>query len=458
MARINSPVAYAPVVNHEGTPVARLKPEQTLRRLCLATMLWEDGFYVDGKSHTDLVREALPKVKTETIAALAIDARTKQKLRHLPLFLVRELSRRKDCPPGLVADTVFNVIQRADELAELLALYWQDDKDQPIAAQVKKGLARAFQKFDEYSLAKYNRDGAIKLRDVLFLVHAKPKDEAQAAIWKRLAENSLTTPDTWEVQLSAGGKKTPEEKKALWESLIREDQLGALAVLRNLRNMQEAGVENGLIKQAIERMKTERVLPFRFIAAAKYNPKLEPQLEAAMLKCLASAEKLPGKTALVIDTSPSMWGAKISAKSEMDRFEAAAALAILAREVCQEVAIYAFNERAYVVPPRSGFALRDALASTQGNASFGGLAVEMANKDGYDRIIVLTDGEWHQINSGNQMGDAKIVSPAPLTAKAYMINVANTQSGVGYGKWNSVDGWSESIIDYIRECESSQMA
>ena len=70
---------------------------------------------------------------------------------------------------------------------------------------------------------------------------------------------------------------------------------------------------------------------------------------------------------------------------------------------------------------------------------------------GYDRIIVLTDGEWHVMDGGT--GKAQDVSPAPLTDKAYMINVANTQYGVGYGKWTSIDGWSESVIDYIREFE-----
>jgi len=97
------------------------------------------------------------------------------------------------------------------------------------------------------------------------------------------------------------------------------------------------------------------------------------------------------------------------------------------------------------------FALKDALAKTQDGYSRGGLAVKQANDEGYDRIIVLTDGEWHVMDGGT--GKAQNVSPAPLKDKAYMINVANTQYGVGYGKWTSIDGWSESVIDYIREFE-----
>jgi len=68
--------------------------------------------------------------------------------------------------------------------------------------------------------------------------HAKPKDEAQAALWRRLAANELANPDTWEVQLSAGA-----DKKETFERLIREKKLGYIALIRKLRNMEQADVE-----------------------------------------------------------------------------------------------------------------------------------------------------------------------------------------------------------------------
>ena len=104
-----------------------------------------------------------------------------------------------------MAETLARVIQRADELAEFVAIYWAQGRE-PLSAQVKKGLAAAFPKFDEYALAKYDRAGAVRLRDVLFLCTRVRVDEAQAALWKRLAENELATPDTWEVALSAAGR------------------------------------------------------------------------------------------------------------------------------------------------------------------------------------------------------------------------------------------------------------
>jgi len=111
---------------------------------------------------------------------------------------------------------------------------------------MKRGLARAFAKFDEYALAKYDRESAVRLRDVLFLSHPKAENEAQDALWKRLIADELKTPDTWQVALSGGA-----DKRETFERLIREVQLGYLALLRNLRNMIEAGCDHDLVRAAI---------------------------------------------------------------------------------------------------------------------------------------------------------------------------------------------------------------
>jgi 60 kDa SS-A/Ro ribonucleoprotein len=164
------------------------------------------------------------------------------KLRHAPLLLVREMARTPRIARWWPRPWT-RVIQRADELSEFVAIYWAGGR-QPLSAQVKKGLAAAFGKFDEYALAKYDRAGAVRLRDVLFLSHARPVDEAQAALWKRLAENELATPDTWEVALSAAGRGE-SDKREVWERLLAERKLGALALLRNLRNLHDCGRERG---------------------------------------------------------------------------------------------------------------------------------------------------------------------------------------------------------------------
>lgn len=423
-----------PVTTHEGAPARALTPLLALRRSVLSCMLWEKQFYEDGVEIAGRIRELVPRVDAAEVAALAVEAREAMKLRHVPLLLVREMARHAT-HRGLVAEMLARVIQRADELAEFVAIYWSDGRA-PLSGQVKKGLAAAFPKFDEYSLAKYDRAGAVRLRDVLFLCHARPLDAAQAAVWKRLVDGQLSTPDTWEVALSAGG-----DKRSTWERLLAERKLAALALLRNLRNMKECGVDDDLVVSAIGAMKTDRILPFRFLAAARYAPQWEEPLEQVMIRSVADRPKLGGRTALLIDVSGSMV-APLSRRSEMLRTDAAYGLAVLLREIAEKVSIYTFSDAIKHVPSRRGFALRDALEASQAHSGTRlGWALEHID-DRYDRIIVVTDEQSHD----------RVPSPAGV---GYMINVASYRNGVGYGAWNHLDGWSEQVIEYIRAVEGS---
>jgi 60 kDa SS-A/Ro ribonucleoprotein len=455
VASINAAVKSAvgaPPRNHEGVVTPRITPELELRRAVLSCFLWENEFYESGVSIHDRIVGLTKSVPADVVAELAVEARIKGNLRHVPLLLVRELAHNLSMGqtirpylsqnPSLVSETLYRVINRVDEMAEFLALYWEggDRRKNPgkaLPKQVQKGLAKAFTKFSPYQLAKYNRDGAVKLKDVLFLAHPKPKDDKQATAFQKLADGTLESPDTWEVALSGGA-----DKKETWERLIREKKLGALATLRNLRNMIGAGVESTLIRQQLADMDTDRVLPFRFIIAARYAPAYEDSLEQAMFKNLADAKKLPGKTVLLLDVSPSM-AAQLSGKSELSRRDAGAALAMLLREICEVGNLFAFSSEVYAIPPRRGFALRDAFAACPSNGTLLGKAIQVVDKQvpDYDRLIVLSDEE-----SQDTVGQPR--------GKAYMVNVASTKNGVGYqGNWTHIDGFSESIVDYIREVE-----
>jgi Mg-chelatase subunit ChlD len=192
-------------------------------------------------------------------------------------------------------------------------------------------------------------------------------------------------------------------------------------------------------------LKTDRVLPFRFLAAARSAPQWEQQLEAAMFKSLEGRNsKLSGHTVLLVDVSGSM-ESTISGRSEMRRTDAAYGLAILLREIAEKVTIFSFSEAAKRVPSRRGMALRDALDKSQSHSgTYLGASlnqIEADVREGCDRVIVITDEQSHD----------KV--PAPR-GKGYVINVASAQNGVGYGEWNHIDGWSEAVIDYIAELET----
>lgn len=439
MVRLNKIVR---AFTREGARANRFTPEMELKRTLMNCLLWEDQFYEDGIAIADRIKALVPKVAPARVAQLAIEAREVMKLRHAPLLVIREMARSEK-HRALVADTLARVIQRPDEMTELLAIYWADAlgpmqqrKRQPVSAQVKKGLARALTKFDAYQLAKWDRDGAVRIRDVLFLVHAKPKDADQAKVWKQLVDGELASPDTWEVSLSAG-----KNKRETFERLIAERKLGGLALLRNLRLMQTAQVPRETIAGAIEAMRTDRILPYRFITAARYAPDFEPELEAAMLKSVKDHVRLPGRTRLLIDVSGSMF-ATLSAQSEMTRAEAACGLAILAREICDEIEIFTFSNEVVKVPPRRGFPLRDAIINSQPHGgTYLGKAVTEIDRKG-DRLIVFTDEQSH-----DQV-------PEPR-ARGTMVNVASYQHGVGHGAWTRVNGFSEAVVAWIAASETA---
>jgi 60 kDa SS-A/Ro ribonucleoprotein len=432
-----------PVRTHEGAVAQNVSFKAELRRTVLTCLLWEDTFYELGNDIAKRMAELVARNKPEDVAALAREARDKMQLRHVPLFLIRELARRKGAGP-LVAETLDAVIQRADELGEFVALYWKPKKE-PLSAGVKRGLARAFTKFDAYQLAKYNRKSTVKLRDVLFLCHAKPQNAEQEALWKKLVENTLEPPDTWEVALSAG-----KDKRETWERLLREGKLGGMAVLRNLRLMLATGIDPKLVRERLDKG-VARALPFRFVTAARHAPKLEDAIERAMLKGIAGFGKLEGSTGLVVDVSGSM-NCKLAKKGETTRMDAAAGLAILLRENAGDFAVATFSDTCVELPARRGFALRDAIVGSQAHSGtyLKRALTQLAEKDEWRRIgrlIVITDEQSHD------------GIPAAWMPKAYVINVAPYKHGISYGNgWTHIDGWSERVLDYIATMEAEAAA
>ncbi|OAI39470.1 hypothetical protein AYO38_07515 [bacterium SCGC AG-212-C10] len=444
-----------PLTTHEGAPAARISVEQQLRRSVLSCLLWEDEFYEDGVTIADRIAELAAKVAPETLASLAIEARQQMHLRHVPLLLLNVLTRT-GAGSRIVQDTFPEVIRRADELGEFLAIYWMNGKH-PLSAGAKKGLSRAFANFDEYQLTKYKGDGKVRIRDVMFLTHPKPTGE-RSALYQALADDTASAPDTWEVALSRGA-----DKKETFERLLREGSLGYLALLRNLRGMAAAGVDDALIREAlIARKGAHNVLPFRFVAAAKAAPKFERELDKAMLAGLAQLPRLPGKTVVVVDVSGSMYGAHMSAKSDMNRATVACALGAIVQGVAEHAVIYptagsdaARKHATNEMPPREGMAMVDAIYAECRPLGGGGIFLKQVmdfiaeRESGISRTIVITDEQDCAADPADSPKNARC-----LGLRNYMINVASAKNGVGYGKWTHIDGFSENVMRYIATTEA----
>ena len=129
------------IFTHEGAPAARIGPLAQLERSVMSCLLWESEFYEDGQTIGQRIAELVKQVPAEDVARVAIQAKEDMRLRHVPLLLARELMRTKE--GRAQAKGLFpRVILRPDDITEFLAIYWKDNKDEPLAKQVKSGWAR----------------------------------------------------------------------------------------------------------------------------------------------------------------------------------------------------------------------------------------------------------------------------------------------------------------------------
>lgn len=425
-----------------------------LRRVVLANLLWEDNAYVDGESVAEAIKRLVPLCKPEDVAALTEEARLVQKLRHTPLFLAREMCRYDETKP-YVSSVLPRIITRADMLTDFLAIYWNKKKT-PIAKCAKVGLAEAFHNFNEYKFAKYDRDSAIKLRDVMFMVHPKPRNKQEEELFAKVASRTLDVPETWEVMLSAG-----KDKKATWTYLIEEGKIGGLAMLRNIRNMREAGVDKKVIEKGLSELKSSMLLPMNFLQAADNNPEFKRQIEDAMLASYANLPKLQGRTLFIVDVSGSMYS-PYSSKSKYNRMDAAAVMAMLAANQCEDFELVCtagsdytrIHKSEHIKYPSKGFDLITQIKDTYNRLGGGGIFTRQclewckANvSSDFDRIIIFSDSQDCDIPSKR--------IPSPFGKHNYIVDVSSEKRGINYrGIWTAeVSGFSEHFLTFIAGLE-----
>ena len=207
------------VMNHEGEKAFGMTPEMELYT-AVVTCALSDKFYESKDGRMERIASLIRQVDPEFVAKLAVYTRTQMNLRSIPLFLIVELAKIHN-GDSLVKRTIEKCVLRADEIMELLMCYQlrnSDDKSikklGKLSRQVQEGLKSAFNRFDEYQFAKYNRSNLdVKLKDALFVVHPKASSEQQQAIFDKIVADELQTPYTWETQLSELGQKHFQSKE-----------------------------------------------------------------------------------------------------------------------------------------------------------------------------------------------------------------------------------------------------
>ena len=429
--KINKAIKREPVYTYEGGKASHISEFEELKRATMSCLLWEDEFYEDGISIADriatLTEKCIKNGYYKEVMALLNLVKFDMKLRHCPLWMIVSIFKAGGTVnKNIIAD----ILTRPDDMGELLALYNKDGK-KPLANQLKKGIALAFEKFDEYQLSKWNRNANYKLVDIANLCHPKKTEAID-----KLIKGTLSTPETWEVLYSAAGKDI-EKKKESWNVLLNNNKLPDMAFLKNIRNMLEVGISKDIIVNRINNIRNGKLLPIDYIRAAENNPSIENELETKFLSSF-NKPKLEGKTAILVDVSGSMYFNK-------DRTKYANALAMIGREMCENVDIYTFSNDNVLVPNRRGFALIDAIDKSQEHrGTYLWKSVSIASDKDYNRIIVITDEQSYD---------------SPVQAKnnnCYIVNVSTYNKGVGYEYgYKHINGFSDKIFDYIFEIEKN---
>ena len=483
-------------VNYESAKAFVLTPEMELYT-AVATAGLSDQFYEKADDKLKRICDLIERNEAAFVAKLAVYVREQMYLRSIPLVLTVELAKRYN-GDALISKLANRVVKRADEITELLAYYAMANERKNVkqlnklSNQLQKGLAEAFNRFDEYQLAKYNRDAKIKLKDALFLVHPKAKDEAQQGLFDRIVKDELQVPYTWEVELSALGQQkfdSDEVKKeafrAKWEELIFSNKLGYMATLRNLRNILEAEVSRDALNKICEYLSNEKAvmnskqLPFRFLSAYRELKELKngrvskvlDALESAVVYSTANIAGYNDETKVVIaaDVSGSMQ-IPISSKSKVQNYDIGLMLAMLLQSRCENVVTGMFGDTWKVinVPKKNILSNVDEFHRREGEVGYGTngyLVIKylLQRRKAVDKIMMFTDCQlWNSNNTNESIVELwkqyKRIAP---DAKLYLFDLAgygNVPLNVLRDDVFLIAGWSDKIFNVLNAVENGSDA
>ncbi|MEJ3750750.1 TROVE domain-containing protein [Actinomycetes bacterium KLBMP 9797] len=536
-----SPIVGEPIssgTTHEGAPGYARDLKSELFLLAVTNMVAEKTFYESADArdtrYEQLVRQAAVADPVWTAGFLAwlrgdANMRTAAIVGAAEFVHGRLAAGGDQQPPrrdhtiegtdSLTYSTASNrrvidsVLQRADEPGELLA-YWMGRHGRAIPKPVKRGVADAIGRlYTERALLKYDTAShGFRFADVLDLVHPSPATPQQGALFAHALDrrhNRPVAPDaealptiafnatlrqlgaedparhlldpdalrragmTWEDVLSLAGSKV--DKARLWEALI--PSMGYMALLRNLRNLDEAGVSDQVAATVAAKLADpaevarSRQLPMRFLSAHRAAPSLRwaYPLEQALGHCLANILALPGRTLVLVDTSTSM-DASFSKDGTLMRWDAAVVFGVALAGRCAAADVVSFSSTARhwgdvhgahtkVFPLQAGESLLRAVDRWRSGGWFlgGGTATAAALRKhfaGHDRVVVVTDEQ-----AG--VDPVEVAKSVPAQVPMYTWNLAGYERGhapSGTGNRHTFGGLTDQAFRMIPLVEAGRNA
>ncbi|MDH6129001.1 TROVE domain-containing protein [Kitasatospora sp. GP82] len=462
-------------VNHQGGTGYLRDEKSELFLLSVANMVGQDTYYERGGDRDDrftaLVRQ-LAVSDPEWTHLLLRWLRAEAQLRTAALVGAAEFTRaRLDAKaPGHSRQVIEAVLQRPDEPGEFLA-YWTSRYGRRLPQPVKRGVADAARRlYSSRALLKYDTSSkGYRFGDVLELTHPAPHPEKpwQGALFKyaldrrhrpdeavppagdRLltanrellalpvaqrraavvadggAERLAAAGLTWEAL--AGWLQGPLDA-AVWEAVI--PSMGPMALLRNLRNFDQAGVCDEVAAEVARRISDpaevarSRQFPFRYLAAHRHTPSLRwgRALERALGHSLANVPALPGRTLILVDRSGSMFD-RPSAQSQLNRADSAAIFGTALKVRAEQADLVEFGSGSQVVEVGRGESVLKVLERFHNLGGTDTMGAVARHHHGHDRVVVITDEQAY----GSWRGDP--LAPVPAHVPVYTWNLAGYATG-----------------------------
>jgi hypothetical protein len=439
----------------------------------LLTSLAQDQFYRSSNTTFNEVVQLLHKVTPEFAAKAGIFARQEFGMRSITHVLAAELAAHIS---GKVWAKAFydKIVKRPDDMLEIVAYYFKNG-GKTIPNAMKKGFAQAFNRFDAYQLSKYRGERkSIKLVDLVNLVHPKPTERNAKALTD-LINDELRATETWESKLTqAGQNKNSEDEKVIhkaiiWKSLLLENKLGYLALLRNLRNILEQApdIEADVVRLLTNKVhiKKSMVLPFQYVSAFDAVNSSDLLNKRQVLAALSDAfeialDNVPifeGKTLVVVDDSGSMTN---TFKSVTPIRIAANFAAVLYKS--NDADLMRFSDQAGyldVFHKDTAISISEHIVknAVSGGTNFHAI-FECANKR-YDRIIILSDMQgWVNHYSPNEVFKAykRKYNADPFVYSFDLAGYGTLQFPVP--KVFALAGFSDKVFDLMRLLETDKNA
>jgi hypothetical protein len=457
---------------HEGGDGFVRTPESELFLLALANMVGEDTFYEDGVSRDERYVELIHQVASENPQFIAGADPAEGRI-GLAQYL-RQVMHMRSAATVMAAEyvaaggpqgrsVVARALMRADEPAEILG-YWMGQYGRRLPAALKRGIADAVVKlYDERAALRYDgHSRAIRMADVIELVHPQPKDAHQSALFRYLLDKRHhddsqsrawvlgSEHDLLMIRAAAELEMVPEAERRdvlrhdsdvlkragfswerlsgwlpggmdaeAWEAAI--PSMGYMALLRNLRNFEEAGVGSSTMEAVAAKLRDadavrkSRQFPYRFWSAYRFVPSLEwaKTLEVALDASVENIPELPGRTLVLIDVSGSMQ-MTVSNRSQVARFELAALFAAAQAKRAQNADVVIFgtdHAPLPVAPNQSVLRYIEAVGASIGSVGHGTMIYRalLENYSGQDRVVIFTDCQAHDSSR-----DGRALAHVPL--------------------------------------------